>query len=49
MKVFMIEFELNGDYKWTSLKAHSMTDAELRVVNFMIGKGECKILNIEEC
>lgn len=49
MKVYMIEFILNGENKWTSLKAHSLTDAEFRITNYMIGKGEFEITLIEEC
>jgi hypothetical protein len=45
----MIEFEWNGESKWTSLKAFSKNDAEFRFTNWMIGKGEYKITLIEEC
>lgn len=53
MKVYMVEFELNGDYRWTSVKARSESEAAFLVENGTIPTkgvdGTYELLKVTAC
>lgn len=53
MKVYMVEFELNGDYRWTSVKARSESEAAFLVENGTITMkgvdGTYELLKVTAC
>lgn len=53
MRVYMVEFEINGEYKWTSLKTRSENEAAFLVENAMITtkgvNGTYKLLKVTDC
>ena len=48
MTGYMVEFKLNGEYKWTTLKADSGEDADRIAREYFSAKGDYKPIRIAE-
>ena len=49
MNVYYVEFKINGEDKWTSVKARSESEAEFKVYNGMLHIGYADITRCEIC
>lgn len=49
MKVYMVEFTINGEEKWTSVKARNENEAEFKVYNGMLHIGYAENIRCYEC
>ena len=49
MNVYYVEFTINGQERWTSVKARSENEARFLVYNGMLGHGYAEITRCEKC
>ena len=49
MKVYYVEFIINGQERWTSVKARNQNEAEFKVYNGLLHIGYAEITLCKEC